>query len=227
MQVNFSFNCTLLGILMVFTFASPAIGSDDALFDFVKSEVGPKKAPAFTDLIRRNARKHGVPPLLVANIIKAESHFDPTCRTGRARGLMQVNHGHERPGQNLYDNQTNVDIGCRILREYHDWAAARMPKSSSPHQVWHKALTAYNFGPNAVVSRGLYRSRYSHKVMGTWMSADPMRSPGDQAKSADLAPLGAQRAEPGSHMQARRVPIYQFFGPPAPAFGPPGPGIFR
>lgn len=86
-------------------------------------------------------------------------------------GLMQVNHGHATKGDNLYDPATNIEYGCRILREYHSWAADRLPDAASSRRIWELALTAYNWGPTRAASRGLYRSRYSNKVMRTWQGA--------------------------------------------------------
>ncbi|MBM3275528.1 MAG: transglycosylase SLT domain-containing protein [Candidatus Sericytochromatia bacterium] len=143
----------------------------DALYHFVKEKAGSQRAPLYTRLIREKAAKYKVPPMLVANIIATESNFDPRCRTGPSMGLMQVNHGHARKGHNLYDPATNIEYGCKILREYRDWAVARLPKSADARRIWELTLTAYNWGPTRAVSRGLYRSRYSDKVMRRWSTA--------------------------------------------------------
>lgn len=152
-------------------FAAEPVGADPLVAVIARS-AGPDKARRYAPMVRAASRKHGVPELLVAGIIRQESDWDPTCRTGPSRGLMQVNRGHARRGDNLFDPKTNLDYGCRILREYRDWAARRMPKGSSERSIWHKALTAYNFGPIAVAHRGLYRSRYSAKVMGSYEKAE-------------------------------------------------------
>ncbi|MBM3271487.1 MAG: transglycosylase SLT domain-containing protein [Candidatus Sericytochromatia bacterium] len=141
---------------------------DDGLYAFVKAKAGARRADAYTPIIREKAAKYRVPPMLVANIISHESNFNPRCRTGPSMGLMQVNYGHARRGHNLYDPATNIEYGCKILREYHDWAKARLPQSADARRVWEYALTAYNWGPTRAVSRGLYRSRYSAKVLRTW-----------------------------------------------------------
>ena len=154
--------------------AGPALAAtSDPLYDFVKKRAGAKRAATYTTLIRAKADKYKVPPMLVANIIEHESHFDPRCRTGPSMGLMQVNYGHARRGHNLYDPATNIDYGCKILREYHQWAKERLPKSANSRRVWEYALTAYNWGPTRAVSRGLYRSRYSDKVLRTWRLPTP------------------------------------------------------
>ncbi len=172
---------TLLAFAALAVFAGPVRAAherpfgravvEDGIYAFVKEKAGAKKAAAYAPLIRKKAAKYKVPSMLVAQIIEHESHFDPRCRTGPSMGLMQVNYGHARRGHNLYDPATNIDYGCKILKEYHDWAAARLPKAAEPRRVWEYALTAYNWGPTRAVSRGLFRSRYSDKVMRTWRSA--------------------------------------------------------
>jgi len=158
---------TALALAALLALAAPVLAADP-LHGFVRSHVSAKRAATYTKLIRTKAEKYGVPPMLVAHIIEHESHFDPRCKTGPSLGLMQVNRGHARRGDDLYDPATNLDYGCKILREYHQWASSRLPRSASPRRVWEYALTAYNWGPTRAVSRGLYRSRYSDKVMRTW-----------------------------------------------------------
>lgn len=182
MQGFFNIIRSVLVLAAAFAIAGPAFAAQaDPLYDYVKQHAGAKKAGTYTKLIRAKAEKYGVPPMLVANIIKHESHFDPRCRTGPSMGLMQVNRGHARNGHNLYDPATNIDYGCKILREYHQWAKARLPKSASSRRVWEYTLTAYNWGPTRAVSRGLFRSRYSDKVMRTW-------GPSQSASYAKAAP---------------------------------------
>lgn len=160
---------SVLVLVAALAVSAPAVaGTADPLYDFVRQKAGPKKARLYSKLIREKAGKYGVPPMLVAHIIDHESHFDPRCRTGPSMGLMQVNRGHARRGDDLYDPATNIEYGCRILREYKQWAQARLPRSASSRRVWELTLTAYNWGPTRAVSRGLYRSRYSDKVMRTW-----------------------------------------------------------
>ncbi|MEB3299196.1 MAG: lytic transglycosylase domain-containing protein [Candidatus Sericytochromatia bacterium] len=151
------------------------VAGRDPLVEAIARAAGQAKAERYAPLVRAAARKHGVPELLVVGIIKQESDWDPTCRTGPSRGLMQVNRGHARRGDDLFDPKTNLEYGCRILREYRDWAANRMPKGATDREIWHKALTAYNFGPVAVAHRGLFRSRYSAKVLRGYEQAERLR----------------------------------------------------
>lgn len=150
--------------------ASRHLDESDPVFAYVRRQAGLTLARRYAPLIHEKAAKYHLPPMVVAGIINYESHFDTHCRTGRARGLMQVNHGHEKPGQNLYDPATNLDVGCRVLREYYVWAKRHMPPDATEWQIWNKALTTYNFGPIQVVSRGLMHSRYSRTIIRAWRS---------------------------------------------------------
>ena len=102
--------------------------------------------------IHREASRANLVPELVLAVIEIESRFDhfAISRSG-AQGLMQVmpfwlkEIGH--PNDNLVDINTNLRMGCTILKYYMD-----MEKNDL-----HKALARYN---------GSYGSRkYSSKVL--------------------------------------------------------------
>lgn len=107
------------------------------------------------DLLRRvhrEATRAGLVPELVLAVIEIESRFDPYAisRAG-AQGLMQVmpfwldEIGH--PEDNLIDINTNLRMGCTILKYYMDME----------NNALHPALARYN---------GSYGSRvYSNKVL--------------------------------------------------------------
>ncbi|MFT4767127.1 MAG: soluble lytic murein transglycosylase-like protein [Glaciecola sp.] len=92
---------------------------------------------------------------LVLAVIEVESHFDrfAVSRAG-AQGLMQVmpfwKNEIGRPDDNLTDNLTNLDYGCRILQFY----------LQREDGVLHKALAAYNGSSGQRV--------YSDKVERAW-----------------------------------------------------------
>lgn len=75
--------------------------------------------------IHREATKVGLPPELVIALIDIESRFDhfAISRSG-AQGLMQImpfwlkEIGH--PNDNLMDIDTNLRMGCTILKYYMD-----------------------------------------------------------------------------------------------------------
>jgi len=145
--------------LLTLSLALPAgaVGTEDPVKHFVATNYGMKKAEAYAPIINAKAKKYRLPPLLVAKIIKLESDFNPRELSGRdAMGLMQVRRGHARHGEDLYDPATNIDFGCRILREYVD----------EFHGDMHMGLSAYLHGPIYVASRGVRRTRYSRMLLG-------------------------------------------------------------
>jgi len=79
----------------------------------------------FRNLVVDTARKYGLRPSLVAGVIAVESGWDPQAvSSAGAVGLMQVMPGEKIPGrpptQALLDPATNIDWGCRLLREAWD-----------------------------------------------------------------------------------------------------------
>ena len=105
--------------------------------------------------IHAAASRAGVPPDLVLAVIEVESHFDrfAISRVG-AQGMMQVMPFWKdeigRPEDNLTQNKTNFEYGCRILQFYMQREDGHL----------HKALARYN---GSVGSR-----RYSTKVYRAW-----------------------------------------------------------
>ena len=105
--------------------------------------------------IHAAAKAAELPPELVLAVIEVESHFDrfAISRVG-AQGMMQVMPFWKdeigRPDDNLTDNLTNLEYGCRILQFYLQREDGRL----------HPALARYN---------GSYGSRvYSDKVYSAW-----------------------------------------------------------
>lgn len=101
------------------------------------------------------ATRAALPPDLVLAVIEVESHFDrfAVSRAG-AQGLMQVMPFWKaeigRPDDNLTDNATNLDYGCRILQYYLDREDGAL----------HRALAAYNGSSGSRV--------YSNRVERAW-----------------------------------------------------------
>lgn len=107
--------------------------------------------------IHREATRAGLVPELVLAVIEVESHFDPYAisRSG-AQGLMQVMpfwlKEIGRPQDNLIDINTNLRMGCTILKYYMDME----------NNDLHPALARYN---------GSYGSKvYSNKVLNALSS---------------------------------------------------------
>lgn len=109
--------------------------------------------------VHMEAKRAELPPELVLSVIQVESNFDRfAISEAGARGLMQIMpfwlKELGRPGDNLFEMQTNLRFGCTILRYYLD-----MEKGNVSH-----ALARYNG------SRG--SMRYPNKVFNalrtTW-----------------------------------------------------------
>lgn len=107
--------------------------------------------------IHAAATRSGLSPQLVLAVIEVESHFDrfAVSRVG-AQGLMQVMPFWKdeigRPDDNLTDNLTNLDYGCRILQFYLQREDGVLPR----------ALAAYNGSSGKRV--------YSDKVKRAWQA---------------------------------------------------------
>lgn len=101
------------------------------------------------------ASRSDLAPELVLAVIEVESHFDrfAVSRVG-AQGLMQVMPFWKdeigRPGDNLTNNLTNLDYGCRILQFYLQRENGVLPR----------ALAAYNGSSGSTT--------YSDKVETAW-----------------------------------------------------------
>lgn len=106
-------------------------------------------------MIHASAKAADLPPELVLSVIEVESHFNrfAISRVG-AQGMMQVMPFWKdeigRPEDNLTQNATNFEYGCRILQFYLQREKGHL----------HKALARYN---GSVGSR-----KYSNKVYRAW-----------------------------------------------------------
>lgn len=153
-----------LAALLIFFLAAPASASElnavkGVIFEKCVREFGrakaTEKANYYAPIIIRVAGQHKLPAHLVANLIWYESNYRPRSMSqAGALGLMQVMPFHFRKGENWKDPATNINVGCRVLKDYNKRFGGN----------WHKTLVAYNEGPRAV-SRGKFRSRYSRYVL--------------------------------------------------------------
>lgn len=129
----------------------------DPVHAYIAKHAGHKQAEAYAPLVNSKAAKYKLPPMLIAKIIKLESDFNPRETSHMdALGLMQIRKGHAKRGENLYDPATNIEFGCRLLREYVDQFGGDM----------HRGLSAYLHGPIYVANRGVRSTRYSRKLLG-------------------------------------------------------------
>ena len=86
------------------------------------------------NMIHREARLANLQPELVMAVIQIESNFDRWAISSvGARGLMQVMpfwlKEIGRPGDDLFNAQTNLRMGCTILRHYLDKEKGNLVKA--------------------------------------------------------------------------------------------------
>ncbi len=109
--------------------------------------------------VHYEARRVNLPPELVLAVIDVESNFDrfAVSRAG-ARGLMQVMpfwlDEIGRPDDNLFHIETNLRLGCTILRYYYDREAGDLQR----------ALARYN----GSLGKSWYSNRVLDKLRLTW-----------------------------------------------------------
>ncbi len=90
-------------------------------------------------LVHYEASRVNLPPEMVLAVIQVESRFDRwAISVAGAQGLMQVMpfwlKEIGRPEDSLFDMETNLRLGCRILRYYYD----------KERGDWVRALARYN-----------------------------------------------------------------------------------
>ncbi|WP_405233618.1 transglycosylase SLT domain-containing protein [Lentisalinibacter salinarum] len=109
--------------------------------------------------VHYEARRVDLPPELVLAVIDVESNFDrfAVSRAG-ARGLMQVMpfwlDEIGRPNDNLFHIDTNLRLGCTILRYYYDMEDGDLQR----------ALARYN----GSLGKSWYSNRVLDKLRLTW-----------------------------------------------------------
>lgn len=85
-------------------------------------------------IVHREARRANLKPELVLAVIQVESAFQQyAISSAGARGLMQVMPFWKdeigRPGDNMFNMQTNLRYGCTILRYYLDMADGNLSEA--------------------------------------------------------------------------------------------------
>jgi len=158
--------------------AEPAAAANpNPTYQYIQSVAGVTAAKRYAWHIEQAAKKYNLDPLLVARVIRLESSYNAReVSSVGAIGLMQVMPFHFQrrgiPRSKWMDPKTNLDLGCRILAWYKD-RMDRLYPNLDPLALRHRALVAYNMGPRAVVSRGIYRSRYSEIIMKHYTPSMP------------------------------------------------------
>lgn len=159
MPIRLLLTRALVALVLCLAVVAPAAATPaaDPVHAYVKKHAGTAKANAYAPIINAKAAKYHLPPMLIAKIIKLESNFNPKETSPKdAIGLMQIRKGHAKRGEDLYDPATNIEFGCRLLRQYTDQFGGDL----------HRGLSAYLHGPIYVASRGVRSTRYSRMLLG-------------------------------------------------------------
>lgn len=135
------------------------------------------------DQITASANKYGVDPNLAISVAKAESSLNPNeVSSAGAVGVMQLM-PTSFPGQNIYDPNTNIDLGvgylAQLLNRYNGNTTL--------------ALAAYNAGPGNVDKYGgvppfAETQSYIDKVLG-WANLGSASSTTSTIDGGDNLPL--------------------------------------
>lgn len=121
----------------------------------------------FGDLIRTNARRYGIDPLLIVAMIEAESSFDPNAiSVAGAVGLMQLlpTTAELYTDGDPFEPTVNVNAGARYMSGLLEQFDGDIPL----------ALAAYNAGPgNVLKHEGVppfaETRQYVERVMGRYV----------------------------------------------------------
>jgi soluble lytic murein transglycosylase-like protein len=102
----------------------------------------------YDTLIMQHSTKHGVDPLLVKAVMKAESNFNPYARSPKgAQGLMQLMPDTAKlmSVDNPFDPDDNIKGGTKYLKFLDDMFQGDMELM----------LAGYNAGPNRVLEHNM------------------------------------------------------------------------
>ena len=110
----------------------------------------PDERVQILQFVHQEAQRADLSPELVLAVIDTESAFDRfAISVAGARGLMQIMpfwlEELEVPDANLFDIQTNLRMGCTILRYYLDWEKGDLTKAlarynGSVGKIWYPNL---------------------------------------------------------------------------------------
>ncbi len=126
---------------------------DTAWRNYMQSQTGVAPAYRFphATCFSAAALEHDLPETLLLAVARGESDFEPTARSrANAHGVMQIlwpgtaRHLGIYRLSDLYNPCTNIDAGARYLREM----LARYDGNI------HRALAAYNYGPQRIALDG-------------------------------------------------------------------------
>lgn len=118
----------LLVILSSFSYAF----SPDWIVQHTRGKVTHTQAVKIVKAVHKHSFEQQVDPDIIFKIIQTESTYNPKARGGASVGLMQIIpywHRDKIKGRNLYNVDTNVEVGVRIFKEYLDQSNGSIRKA--------------------------------------------------------------------------------------------------
>ncbi|MBK1634520.1 lytic transglycosylase domain-containing protein [Rhodovulum adriaticum] len=88
----------------------------------VPATLYPGETPEMRRLVRKYAKRHGIPESLLHKVIQRESDYNPAARNGPYYGLMQIlpqtarTMGYRGEPAGLLDAETNLEYAGKYLR---------------------------------------------------------------------------------------------------------------
>ncbi|MEP3280391.1 MAG: lytic transglycosylase domain-containing protein [Stappiaceae bacterium] len=132
-MIRTSSKLAVAGLFAIIISAQPAVSEDDDLRKpdtkkqterLSKSSPKESKGDKLQTLVKKTAKKHGVPTELAHAVVTVESNYNPRSRGSAGEvGLMQIKPatargmGYRGSTQALYKPETNLEWGMRYLAE--------------------------------------------------------------------------------------------------------------
>lgn len=121
----------------------------------------------------RAASKCVVPPRLLFRQVRAESGFRPwVVSSSGAVGLLQIKPYHAYWPLDLFDPETNLNLGACLLQRYH----TRLLRYGDD-RAWSLALAAYHGGENRVVDSEVTKAYVEAVLSGVESDHGGVRAP--------------------------------------------------
>lgn len=137
----------LLVLITSFSYAF----SPDWIVQQTQGKVSYTQAVKIVKAVHKHSFEQQVDPDIIFKIIQTESTYNAKARGGASVGLMQITpywHQDKIQGRNLFNVDTNIEVGVRIFKEYLDQSNGSI----------RKALWRYN--------ASVKKKQYAEKVMG-------------------------------------------------------------
>lgn len=118
----------LLVILSSFSYAF----SPDWIVQHTRGKVTHTQAVKIVKAVHKHSFEQQVDPDIIFKIIQTESTYNPKARGGASVGLMQIIpywHRDKIQGRNLFNVDTNIEVGVRIFKEYLDQSNGNIRKA--------------------------------------------------------------------------------------------------